>query len=286
MRGPSIKRGSLYITFDASQPLSVHCPVYPVDHGTVACIALAQGQTVGAVHLFWERPNAFALSARPVVIRLAEHAALAIGNRRLLVALRGMASTDPRTGLMNTSTFDQQLEDALRARRINETTAVLMLDIDHFKDFNDRYGHPAGDEALRTFAKVLQASLREGDLASRYGGEEFAVALPGVDKETALSIAERIRSRTDTTLISLAPGISDRISVSIGVAFAPDHSEDRITLLRLADEALYEAKQAGRNRVLVKTVEVTQPRARRAGAVGAAARSNGHGEIQPDSQTA
>jgi diguanylate cyclase (GGDEF)-like protein len=247
---PAIVRSSIYVTPDAAQPLSVHCPVYPIDHGTLACVPLAHGETVGAMHLFWERPNAFGLDQRAIVTRVAEHAALAISNRRLMAALQGMASTDPRTGLSNTRAFDQMLEDALRARRDDETIAVLMLDLDHFKDFNDRYGHPAGDEALRAFADILRSCLRDGDVASRYGGEEFAVFLLNVDHMTALTIAERIRSRTETTLIALAPGISDRISVSIGLASAPNQANDRIALLRLADEALYEAKEAGRNRVV------------------------------------
>lgn len=249
-RCPGIVRGSIYVTSDAAEPLSVHCPVYPVAHGTLACVPLAHGETVGAVHLFWERPDAFGLELRSSVARVAEHAALAIANRRLLAALHGQASTDARTGLANTRAFDQLLEDALSARNGNETVAVLMLDIDHFKDFNDRYGHPSGDEALRTFADVLRSCLRDGDIAARYGGEEFAVALAGVDEGTALVIAERIRSRTESTLIPLGPGITDRISVSIGVALAPDQANDRITLLRLADEALYRAKQGGRNRVV------------------------------------
>lgn len=249
-RCPALVRGSIYVTPDAAQPLSVHCPVYPVDHGTLACVPLAHGETVGAIHLFWERPNVFRLDQRSIVTRVAEHAALAISNRRLMAALQGMATTDPRTGLSNTRAFDQMLEDALRARRDDETIAVLMLDLDHFKDFNDRYGHPAGDEALRAFADILRSCLRDGDVASRYGGEEFAVFLPNVDRMTALTIAERIRSRTETTLIALAPGISDRITVSIGLASAPDQANDRIALLRLADEALYEAKEAGRNQVV------------------------------------
>ncbi len=83
---------------------------------------------------------------------------------------------------------------------------MLMLDLDHFKDFNDRYGHPAGDEALRAFADILRSCLRDHDLAARYGGEEFAVILPGVDDATARAVAERIRSRTEVTLISLAQG--------------------------------------------------------------------------------
>jgi diguanylate cyclase (GGDEF)-like protein len=249
-RCPAIVRGSIYVTLDAGAPLSVHCPIYPVDHGTLACVPLAHGETVGAVHLFWERPDAFGPELRATVARVAEHAALAIANRRLLAALQGQASTDARTGLFNTRAFDQMLEDALSARGDDETVAVLMLDLDHFKDFNDRHGHPSGDEALRAFADILRSCLRDGDVAARYGGEEFAVALPGIDEGTALAVAERIRSRTESTLISLAPGITDRISVAIGVASAPHQAHDRISLLRLADEALYRAKQTGRNRVV------------------------------------
>jgi diguanylate cyclase (GGDEF)-like protein len=249
-RCPAIVRGSIYVTSDAAAPLSVHCPIFPTDHGTLACVPLAHGETVGAVHLFWERPDAFGLDLRSNVARIAEHAALAIANRRLLAALHGMANTDARTGLANTRAFDTMLEDALSARGDGESVAVLMLDLDHFKDFNDRYGHPSGDEALRTFAGILRSCLRDGDIASRYGGEEFAVVLPGVDDSTALAVAERIRSRTDSTLISLAPGITDRISVSIGVACAPGQAQDRVTLLRRADEALYKAKEGGRNQVV------------------------------------
>jgi diguanylate cyclase (GGDEF)-like protein len=249
-RCPAIVRGSIYVTADAAAPLSVHCPIYPTDHGTLACVPLAHGETVGAVHMFWERPDAFGLELRSSVARIAEHAALAIANRRLLAALHGMANTDARTGLANTRAFDQMLEDALSARRDDETVAVLMLDLDRFKDFNDRYGHPSGDEALRTFAGILRSCLRDGDIAARYGGEEFAVVLPGVDESTALAVAERIRSRTESTLISLAPGVTDRISVSIGISCAPLQAQDRIALLRLADEALYRAKQDGRNRVV------------------------------------
>jgi diguanylate cyclase (GGDEF)-like protein len=263
-RCPGVVRGGIYVTSDLSQPLSVHCPIYPAEGGTLACIALAHGETVGAIHLHWDLPGAFGLEQRSGVSRVAEHAALAIANRRLLAALQGMASTDARTGLANTRTFDQTLEDALASRAGDEELAILMLDLDHFKDFNDRYGHPSGDEALRAFADILRSCLRDGDVAARYGGEEFAVLLPGVDPATAAAIAERIRSRTESTLISLAPGITDRISVSIGIAVAPSQALDRITLLRRADEALYRAKQTGRNRVeMSEPWTVSQPQSRR-----------------------
>jgi diguanylate cyclase (GGDEF)-like protein len=243
-------RGTMYVNDDMADDLGVHCPVYPATVGTLACIPLISGESVGAVHLYWQRPNALPLERRPSIARITEHAALAIGNRRLLAALHGQANTDARTGLANSRAFDLALEGALSARVGTETLSVLMLDVDHFKQFNDRHGHPAGDEALRVFADVLRSCMREGDVASRYGGEEFAVLLPGLDGSVATAIAERIRARTEATLISLAPGLTDRITVSIGVANAPDQALDRVTLLRLADEALYRAKERGRNLVV------------------------------------
>lgn len=125
-----------------------------------------------------------------------------------------------------------------------------MIDVDEFKRFNDRHGHPAGDEALRVFGGVLRACMRDGHLAARYGGEEFAVLLRDNDTAAATAIAERVRSRTEATIIPLAPGMTDRITVSIGIASAPDDGLDRVTLLRIADDALYRAKAAGRNRVV------------------------------------
>ena len=200
------------------------------------------------------------LVSRSNIARITEHAALAIGNRRLLAALHGQATTDPRTGLANSRAFDEALEAALAKRTGSQTVSVLMLDIDHFKRFNDRHGHPAGDEALRAFAAVLRACMRDGDLAARYGGEEFAVMLPGADEGIVPAIAERIRARIEATIISLSAGVTDHITVSIGIASAPEHGVDRVTLLRLADEALYRAKDNGRNQV----VRVTDRRITRA----------------------
>ena len=243
-------RGSLYVSSDLAAPLSVHCPIYPAERGTLACVPLVSGEAIGAVHLYWGRPRGLPVEIRRSVAQIAAHAALAIGNRRLLSALAGQASTDARTGLANSRAFDRALENALASRTADEPIAVLMLDLDHFKDFNDRHGHPSGDEALRSFAEVLRSCMRDGDLAARYGGEEFAVMLPRVDSAAAITIAERIRSRTESTIVSLAPGITDRITVSIGVAAAPIQALERISLLRIADEALYAAKAGGRNRVV------------------------------------
>jgi diguanylate cyclase (GGDEF)-like protein len=131
-----------------------------------------------------------------------------------------------------------------------DKAAILMLDLDHFKEFNDRFGHPAGDEALRVFAHLLASSIREPDLAARYGGEEFAVYLSGAGAAEAAEVAERIRERTETTIVPLAPGKTGRLTVSIGYAVAPDDGDERVLLLKAADDALYRAKLAGRNRVV------------------------------------
>jgi diguanylate cyclase (GGDEF)-like protein len=252
-RCPALRRSSLYVTNDVSARLSFHCPVYPVESGTLACIPLvALGETVGAAHLHWAKTRELSLPIRLAITRVSEHAALSIANRRLLLALRGQANTDGRTGLTNSRAFDEALERLLANRKEDEPLAVLMLDLDHFTEFNDRYGHPAGDEALRAFAHLLRASIREQDIAARYGGEEFAVYLPGLTASAAAEVAERIRVRTESTIIPLAPGLTGHLTVSIGIAVAPDDGSQQVMLLKAADEALYRAKLAGRNRVVLR----------------------------------
>ena len=263
-RCPALRRSSLYVTQDVTARLAYRCPVYPVDHGTLACVPLvALGETVGAAHLHWSTPRDLSLPLRLVITRVAEHAALSIANRRLVLALRGQANTDARTGLTNSRSFDEQVERLLANRGPKDSLSVLMLDLDHFKELNDRFGHPAGDEALRVFANLLSSSIRDQDIAARYGGEEFAVGLPDTSAEVASEVAERIRARTEATIIPLSPGVTARLTVSIGVGTAPRDGVQLLSLLKAADEALYRAKLGGRNRVISR------------GAVGGSASSNG-----------
>ena len=250
-RCPAVRRSSLYVTDDVSNRLAYRCPVYPVDSGTLACVPLvALGETVGAAHLHWSKPRDLSLTTRLAITRVSEHSALSIANRRLLFALRGQANTDARTGLTNSRAFDEAVQRRLAARAASEKAAILMLDLDHFKEFNDRFGHPAGDEALRVFAHLMASSIREPDVAARYGGEEFAIYLAGAGAAEAAEVAERIRERTETTIIPLGPGLTGRLTVSIGYAVAPDDSAERVLLMKSADDALYRAKLAGRNRVV------------------------------------
>jgi len=124
-----------------------------------------------------------------------------------------------------------------------------MLDLDHFKEFNDRFGHPAGDEALRVFAHLLQSSIREPDVAARYGGEEFAVIFYDMQPEHAEGLAERLRREIQDTVVRLGGG-SIRLTASFGVAVWPRDGRTPEALLDAVDRALYAAKQAGRNRVI------------------------------------
>jgi diguanylate cyclase (GGDEF)-like protein len=253
-RCPAIRRSSLYVTDDVAARLAYRCPVYAVESGTLACVPLvALGETVGAVHLHWAERRELSLELRLALTRVSEHAALSLANRRLLLALRGQANTDGRTGLTNSRAFDEMVQRRLQQADAGRA-AILMLDLDHFKEFNDRYGHPAGDEALRVFAHLLGSSIREQDVAARYGGEEFAIYLSGLDEAAAQEVAERIRERTESTIIPLGPGKTGRLTVSIGIAVAPDDGTERSTVLKAADAALYRAKLAGRNRVVSRNL--------------------------------
>lgn len=163
-----------------------------------------------------------------------------------------LATTDDLTGLLNRRAFFSRAEAArLLALRQQQPIALLMLDIDHFKQLNDRFGHATGDEALIKFAATCSAALREHDILGRLGGEEFALALPGTDQDGALHAAERLRQGVATTRL-LTCGNDYTMTVSIGVVVL-DPGEDLPTALARADHALYDAKRNGRNRVEVSS---------------------------------
>ncbi len=166
--------------------------------------------------------------------------------------LEELATTDGLTGLFNHRHFKGLLETEVnRSRRLDFPTSLVMLDVDHFKIYNDTHGHPAGDVVLRGVAELLRSRLRGTDVPCRYGGEEFAVILLDTGKQMAMAVAEEIRSRIEATPFdgqeSQPGGV---LSISVGVASFPDDAEDHAALLRAADEALYASKRSGRNRVI------------------------------------
>ena len=176
--------------------------------------------------------------------RFASHAALALMNARLLEHVQQLAELDGLTSVANRRTFETTLERELsRARRTGGEVGLILLDVDGLKELNDEQGHQAGDELLRGVGRILDENSRDFDTAARYGGDEFAVILPGSSTSGAIEVAERIRS-----LIAGAD-TAFPATISMGVASVPYHAGDSRSLVEAADEALYVSKRSGKNRV-------------------------------------
>jgi len=178
--------------------------------------------------------------------RLGRHS---IDRKRLEVELERQATTDALTGTDNRRSFGRRASMELsRSLRYGRPLSLLMLDLDHFKSINDRFGHPVGDEVLRTFAQACRETLRDADVFARMGGEEFAVLLVETQGDKAVTVAERLR-RNVAKLEIPALGEAVSVTVSVGVTTARETDDALDTLLARADEALYEAKRQGRDRV-------------------------------------
>ncbi len=183
---------------------------------------------------------------------VAEHVALTLANLRLREELRLQAIHDPLTNLYNRRYMEETLERELyRAKRENSPLGVIMLDIDHFKDFNDSYGHEAGDLFLREVGHFLEMHIRKEDIACRYGGEEFTLILPENTLDKARQRAEELRQGVQSLVVKYEGEPLRLITLSMGVAAYPEHGMTVEGLLRAADKALYQAKGEGRDRVVV-----------------------------------
>ena len=216
--------------------------------GFLAMPLRAQKRVCGALFLTREGEGFTARELRLLRI-YCNQAAVAIENAIVYERVENLAATDGLTGLFNRRYLEGALERELaRADRSSSSLALLLLDIDHFKSFNDTYGHAMGDLVLKNVATTLQRCLRQADVLARFGGEEFVVLLPQVGERGAMESAERIRAALESSGIHPG-GPRKRVTVSIGLATFPDHADSSESLLRAADEALYRAKDASRNRV-------------------------------------
>jgi diguanylate cyclase (GGDEF)-like protein len=213
----------------------------------------ARGRTFGALVVAQPR-GLFKPEDARVVELLGHHTAAAISNIRLYEHTRRLAITDSVTKLYNPRYFLLSLgQEVQKARRFKYPIAVIMADIDHFKNFNDTYGHLKGNVALRTVARAIAHSLRQTDTVARYGGEEFVAILPGCDHTALAQVAEKVRdsvARTPIRFASKEPPA--HVTVSIGGVWQDEDDADAGTLLSEADAALYTAKELGRDRICVR----------------------------------
>ena len=168
--------------------------------------------------------------------------------------LARLSQTDGLTGLFNRSTWEKMLEaELLRSRRTHHPCSLVMLDIDHFKNINDTYGHPAGDEAIRVLSRAIQFEKRETDVAGRYGGEEFVITLIDTTAENAKVFAERLRKSIENNIIEWE-GIEIKYTISLGIAELNNKTANHETWIQASDQALYFSKENGRNRTTLSDV--------------------------------
>jgi diguanylate cyclase (GGDEF)-like protein len=217
---------------------------------------MTHGESLGVLHLRRSHPAAeleqdlAGETGYALAEAVADHIALNLGNLRLREILRLQSIHDPLTGLFNRRYLEESMTRELsRASRDRYAVGVIVLDIDHFKHFNDAYGHDAGDAVLTDIGALLRNGIRGGDIPCRYGGEEFIAILPGAPIEATWWRAEQLRQSIERHRVTHRDRLLDPVTVSLGVAIYPDHGETFEELFRAADTALYEAKSDGRNRV-------------------------------------
>jgi diguanylate cyclase (GGDEF)-like protein len=254
----ALRRGHAHVVSGVDVEVTCHHVEESADLSYLCFPMLAQGETLGLLYI--EKPpsdDADRHTAAEAAIAdhwrieiMVENIALALGNHRLREALRIQSIRDPLTGLFNRRYLEETLElEFARASRAKAPLSVMMLDVDHFKRFNDSFGHDAGDAVLKAVGQVLAGGMRRGDVTCRYGGEEFTIFAPGAGLEDAARRADTLRQAVAAINLVHNGRPLGSVTCSFGVAQFPVHGATPAEVLQAADEALYRAKQAGRNRV-------------------------------------
>jgi diguanylate cyclase (GGDEF)-like protein len=221
---------------------------------------VAQGNTIGVLHLEFERATEFTSepstesrdSRERLAVSAASNIALSLASLQLRETLREQSIRDPLTRLFNRRFLEESFARELRlADRNHLPIAVLFLDLDHFKRFNDTYGHDAGDMVLQSLAELFLRFFRATDICCRYGGEEFAIILPESSSKDAVVRADVLRAEVKSLRLQHKKQSLGSLTVSIGVAAFPEHGSTSEELLKLADQCLYESKARGRDVVTV-----------------------------------
>ncbi|TVU54164.1 MAG: diguanylate cyclase [Arthrospira sp. PLM2.Bin9] len=222
---------------------------------TLCIPMMAQGETLGLFYLATKTATALPEPKQQLARTVSEQFSLAIANLNLRETLQNQSIRDPLTGLFNRryleEAFNQQI---LRAQRHQHPIGLIMLDIDHFKQFNDTYGHDAGDYVLQVVAEVLKTSVRGSDIACRYGGEEMTLIMPESSLEATSSRAEALRTAISQLRLNYNGQKLNILTASMGIACFPQHGTTPTAVIKAADEALYRAKANGRNCAIVATL--------------------------------
>jgi diguanylate cyclase (GGDEF)-like protein len=227
-----------------------YIPVNPKSVAELAVPLIREGRVVGVFNVESTRPGALGPRDVKILSALAGYATIAIQNARLFAQTEHLAATDGLTGLYNHRHLHQAMDRMLeRCRREERSLAVIMLEIDNFKRYNDTYGHQRGDEVLRIVADLLRKGSRANDLVARYGGDEFMIVLPDTGKETAGEVGERLRRAIEAYPFRLGENIVTNVTLSVGIAASPDDGETVDALVDSVDRAQYSAKRSGGNKV-------------------------------------
>ncbi len=247
------RRDTVLIPDTRKEPKYLHYKGARKGEGSLLVVPmLYRDRIVGALSFMRPEIDAFQPSEVRLLEAVARQAALAISNARLYQRTVELSLTDPLTGTYNRRHLESRLEmEVTRARRFEHPLSAIMVDVDHFKRYNDTHGHPMGDRVLQEVARILSGRLRKVDTLARYGGEEFTVLLPRIAKAQALEVAEKLRQAVAAHDF---PGGAEqplgRVTLSLGVASFPEDATEGDELLERADAALYEAKARGRDRVV------------------------------------
>ncbi len=262
----ALRRGKLYVIKGENSDIACRHIAAPVPLFSICVPMTAHGEVLGLLHLHSAHP---ADGDRDYVMQvstqlaesIADNAALALADIKLRNTLRTQAIQDPLTQLYNRRFMEETLRrETRRAERTAKPVGILMLDIDHFKAFNDANGHEAGDALLRALGDLLRRQVRGGDVACRYGGEEFTIILHEASPELSAQRAEQLRAGIAEISLPHQGGVYSGFTVSIGVASFPSQGSTWEEVLRAADHALYSAKARGRNRVVTAWDSPSPPR--------------------------
>lgn len=249
--GIAAKSGQPQIVFDARRDLHLRSMpgINQFLRSLLVVPLLVDNKIIGVVTIGKKEPNAFGPKQMQILSILGGQAAVAMANSLLYKKIEKLAITDGLTKVYNHRYFYKRAEEELaRAKRYGKAFSLIMLDLDFFKKFNDQYGHKSGDLALSSVAQILMDSTRNIDVVCRYGGEEFTIILPETDSESAVPVAERIRSAVENHYFVVAEGQPPvHITVSLGVATYPTDVKSLDELIEYADRALYYSKEHGKN---------------------------------------